>query len=245
MTNEELALRIQAGEGELAGQLWEQMARLVYRHCHRYFTLYGERCAHAGVTLDDLMQEGYLALMDAAQAYDPAKGFKLSSYLKYPLMNRVKVLLGFAKPSPLNDAGSIHEELGEDLTLEDMLEDETAREAMEGAIDHLWADQLHQTLDTCLATLTPPEEAAVRARFYGDRPTGDGQTEAKGLRKLRTSRCMRLLRPYQADIISRYGYNSSFTTWKNTGFSSTEYAAMKLLRAEQEKEYHAFMAGQG
>lgn len=235
MTNEELAVLIQAGEKERTGQLWEQMERLIYWHCNRYFTLYGERCARAGVTLDDITQEGYLALLDAVEAYDPSSGFKLSSYLKYPLLNRVKSLLGIVKPAPLNDASSINEEVGEDSTLEDMLEDKTARDAMNGVIDNIWNEQLHATLETCLESIDPEQAAAVRGRFYSDPPQrGNSTMVEKGIKGIR--RCRGLLKPYEVDIISRYAYNSGIGLWRESGYSSTEYTAQKLI-AKQRRRY--------
>ena len=73
MTNEELAVEVQAGRAGYGG-LWEQVRRFIGRQAFRWLTLYSGLCAGAGVELDDLMQCGFLALQDAVKAFDPARG---------------------------------------------------------------------------------------------------------------------------------------------------------------------------
>lgn len=73
MTNEELTALINAGidaaDNMLA--LYNQMRGLIYKTAKRY----------AGVAeLEDLTQEGYLALCAAVEGYNPAEGVKFSSY---------------------------------------------------------------------------------------------------------------------------------------------------------------------
>lgn len=80
MTNEELALEVQAGRAGYGG-LWEQVRRFIGQQAFRWFTLYGDMCRRAGVELDDLMQCGFLALQDAVKAFDPARGYSLLAYL--------------------------------------------------------------------------------------------------------------------------------------------------------------------
>lgn len=67
MTNEELIAQIQSGEdpAENLGRLWEQNRGAVWQLARRYAGL---------ADMEDLMQEGYLALHKAAHEYDPAKG---------------------------------------------------------------------------------------------------------------------------------------------------------------------------
>jgi len=49
------------------------------------------------------------------------------------------------------------------------------------------------------------------------------------LQRLRYGKCLSRLRKYEEDIIARYAYNSSYRLWKETGYSSTEYTAFKLV----------------
>ena len=70
-SNEELALRIQGGDTDAAEQLIVQnegyLTNLALKH--------SEWC-----DLDDLKQEGALALLEAARRFDPAHGTKLLTY---------------------------------------------------------------------------------------------------------------------------------------------------------------------
>lgn len=94
MTNEELALRIQTGERELAGELWAQVERLLGMIVTRYMTRLGDLAAAAGVEREDLEQEAYFAMLGAVKAYDPAKGYAFNSYLAFQCRNRFFALLG-------------------------------------------------------------------------------------------------------------------------------------------------------
>ena len=75
LSNEELALRIQAGDPEAATLLLSQnegyLTILARSYCEQFFQ-------HSLV--DDLKQEGALALLDAARRFDPSMGTKLLTY---------------------------------------------------------------------------------------------------------------------------------------------------------------------
>lgn len=83
MTNEELTVRIKAGidtaDNMLA--LWEQNKRFIHGVAKKY-TSYAE--------LDDLEQEGYLALYDAVDGYDPERGVKFLTYASYWIEQRIR-----------------------------------------------------------------------------------------------------------------------------------------------------------
>lgn len=53
--------------------------------------------------------------------------------------------------------------------------------------------------------------------------------ETEGLRKLRRGKNRERLEAFAEDIISRYAYCGSYSLWKATGTSSTEYTALKLI----------------
>ena len=74
LTNEQLAARIHAGEDpiESMNQLYDQVNPLIH--------LIARRFRGCGVDLEDLEQEGFLALYDAVAGYDPEKGVKFSTY---------------------------------------------------------------------------------------------------------------------------------------------------------------------
>ena len=106
MTNEEMALKIQAGEQGLISALWEQNTGLFAIKANSLYQAHYDRCQASGVTFDDVFQVCYFALLDAVQVYDPARGYKFTSYLTYPLKNHFNALVGLrsTKRDPLNDA---------------------------------------------------------------------------------------------------------------------------------------------
>lgn len=78
MTNEELVTEIKAGRNEKENMtaLWQQNEGFVRQKAYRY-RFYAE--------FEDLMQEGYIALYNAVQKFNPAAGVKFITFLSYCL----------------------------------------------------------------------------------------------------------------------------------------------------------------
>ncbi len=76
MSNEELVSLIQAGEQEKMALLWDQVRSFVAWKAKKIM-LYVENPSYA--ELDDLMQSGYLALVEAVNTYTPGS----SSFLHW------------------------------------------------------------------------------------------------------------------------------------------------------------------
>lgn len=83
MTNEQLVIRIKAGEDveENMGQLCEQVSKFIQSIARAY---------HDENMLDDLIQEGYLALYPAIDGYDPAAGYKFLTYAESWIRQRMQ-----------------------------------------------------------------------------------------------------------------------------------------------------------
>lgn len=67
MTNEQLVIRVKAGE-DTAGnmlKLWQQNKGFIAKMAKKY---------QGYAEMDDLMQEGYIALCEAVRQYDPEQG---------------------------------------------------------------------------------------------------------------------------------------------------------------------------
>ena len=82
MTNEQLVIHIKAGEdvsGNMA-QLWEQTRRFIHTIAARY---------QGQAEIEDLEQEGYLALCDAVDGYNPAAGFLFLTYARHRIRQRM------------------------------------------------------------------------------------------------------------------------------------------------------------
>lgn len=77
MTNEELAKRIQQGERDQLLTLWAQVRRFARDRAFRWHRATGGR---GGVTLDDLEQEAFIALLEALEGWDEKAGKFLTWY---------------------------------------------------------------------------------------------------------------------------------------------------------------------
>lgn len=249
MTNEELALRIKAGERELAGELWAQVERLLGMIVHRYMTRLGGLAAAAGVEREDLEQEAYFAMLDAVKAYDPAKGYAFNSYLELHCRHRCFAMLGLrGRREPLNACASLDEPVSsdedDDRTRADIIPSGENMEA--DTVERLWQAQLRADLDTALSKMDELEADCIR-RHYLDEQSKTAVADAlglspqsvsghisHGLRELRSRYAGVGLRKYRDDIIGRCAYSGGLSSWRYTGTSSTEYTALKLLEAEEE-----------
>ena len=104
MTNEELAVLIKKGEKQYLPALYMQVERLLWHSVRRYAARCEDRMRARGVTVEDLIQDTFFALVDAVNAFDPDKGFKFTTYLHFPVKNRLRFALGFTthRRDPLN-----------------------------------------------------------------------------------------------------------------------------------------------
>lgn len=82
MTNEQLVIRIKAGEdvAENMEQLFKQVRRFIHAIAWRY---------QESGEMEDLGQEGYLALYPAIDGYDPERGAKFLTYAEYHIRQRM------------------------------------------------------------------------------------------------------------------------------------------------------------
>lgn len=246
-TNEELAVQAQAGDKGAISQLWNQTRGIIFMILARYYNRNPERFARCGVTMDDLEQEGFFAVLEAVEAFNPAKGWKFTSWLNYPLQNHVNAILGTRsgqiKHIPLNECSSLDEPISQesdDMTLGDSVEDQTALEAFQGVEDRAYNSQLHDTLEVCLSFLEKPLERAVRGQYYENKSLKELGRELgvsyqyardlknKGLRKLRGGKARRLLLEYADEIISGGAcQGTGFQSWSSYG--SVEETTIEYL----------------
>ena len=84
MNNEQLVARIQGGDNEAENmfQLWKQNKGFIAMIARRY---------SAGAEIEDLEQEGYIALCEAVQHYDPGRGMSFISYAAFWIKRRMRI----------------------------------------------------------------------------------------------------------------------------------------------------------
>lgn len=164
MTNEELALAIKAGQNALTVELWGQVEAFVQMVARRYYNrLDGCR----GVEVEDLVQSGFLALMDAVQGYDPEKGAFLT-YLGNWLHSYFRQAAGLktkrAARDPISSPVSLDMETEGGDTLGDLQPD--VRNEPEEVEERIYTEQLHAALEKALNMLDAEAAATIRQRFY-------------------------------------------------------------------------------
>ena len=83
MTNEQLAARIRAGEnvGNNMAVLYDQVKDFIHAMAYKY---------HGQGELEDLEQEGFLALYDAIDHYEADQGVKFLTYASHWIRQRMQ-----------------------------------------------------------------------------------------------------------------------------------------------------------
>ena len=167
MTNEELALQIRAGERGRITELWAQVRRFALWRARRW-AAFGR-----GVTVDDLEQEAFIALLDALERWREADGPLLSVYalrLKAAFTEATGQRTQRDRLDPLDRALSLDAPLSDDPdadTLEAVVEDPAGAAAIEEAEAHSDHQQLHGILGHALGALPAEQREVVRRRYSG------------------------------------------------------------------------------
>lgn len=169
MTNDELVTEIKAGNSALYATLWDQLEKYVYMMAGKHI----QACSRAGLEVADLVQIGYLALVDAVNRYqeDRAGNTSFLTLYNYVLRDHFNGAAGYrtakGRGEPLNGALSLDEERpGEDdsYTLGELVADPV--DHIENYIDAEDLRALHDALEKALADLPEREAAALRLRYY-------------------------------------------------------------------------------
>ena len=84
MTNEQLVIRVKGGDNTAGNmlKLWEQNRGFIATMARKY---------SAGAEMEDLEQEGYIALCEAVQHYDPGRGMSFISYAAFWIKRRMRI----------------------------------------------------------------------------------------------------------------------------------------------------------
>lgn len=229
MTNEDLVLMIQRNNEDKArhmGELYEQNRGIIAIIAKRY-SEYAE--------IEDLMQESFFGLSEAAARWNPEAGTKFISYASYWIRAAIISYLRKREPAAVSLSAPIGGEDG-DITLEDVLKSDA--DAIGDTLEAMSTEQLASVLWPMVEELESLQAAVIKERYMNghtykecSRVLGilEGKAhrkEEKALQNLRTRKAALL--PFLSDS-ERYSKGLQFTGlsyFKNTGMSSQERAVI-------------------
>lgn len=201
MTNEEFAEKFQAGERDQLIPLWDQVRRFAYQQARRWAV-----AGRGGATAEDLVQEGFVALLDALERWRPDAGPFLSMYalrLKQAFTLATGQRTQRDRLDPLQDSISLDAPMldseGDPLYLADVIPDRRAEEELEGVWERDAAAQRNEAVRQALDTLPTDQRRAVVLRYWWGQRT-DAKTHSKALRALRRPAVSRGLRQYMTPV---------------------------------------------
>lgn len=246
MTNEELALRAREGDSQSCALLWQNIRPLICKLIFARYTQNTERCKRYGVEPEDLIQEGFFAMLEAVRAYDPEKGFKFASYLNFPVMNRFNEAVGIRrhKQDPIDNCTSLDCELPEgDSSIGDFVPDEASVQAFDNSERETVLEQLKSTLDYVLNRIEGGE--IVKARYL-DGETYDSigkqlgvscetvrRREAKALKQIQAGSAD-ILKPFYDELIGAFAYRSTgLSSFRNQCGSNIELTVERMERVKR------------
>lgn len=258
--NTALAKLAASGNAFALGQLWEINKPILHRLFWRWYNRNQSIAEAAGVTLEDFDQEGYLAIKEAADRYDPSKGSFLT-ILGYTVLHRISrntcgrsgryIITEDGRrvrvsADAMHRAASLDESVNEDeggTTLGELQEDPAASADMQEAEDRIYREQLHKALEEALQKLPELERLVIQGRFLEEKTlkqlaidqgiTGERvrQIEHRALVKLRRNPA--LIRWHGYTLQERAWHGTGFMAWKSGG--SVEEKAIEFL--EQNGAY--------
>lgn len=200
-----LAQKIKAGDQRALDKLVKANLRFVVSVSKQY--------QNQGLSLPDLINEGNLGLIKAAQRFDETRGFKFISYAVWWI--RQSILQALAEQSrivrlPLNKIGSINKINKTYAVLEQLLEREPSAEELAEALDLMPEDirdtmknqSRHMSMDAPLAI---GEEGGsmyeVLENIHASSP--DNELMNESLRK-EIERALTTLTAREADVVKLY-----------------------------------------
>ena len=257
--NTMLAQLARQGNSAALAQLWEINRPVIRTMFWRWYSRNQSVAESAGVTLEDLDQESYFAVKEAAEYHNPEKGAFLTA-LQYFVQHRIQkaILQGRGRyvvtedgrrvrvsAEPLDSAQSLDEPVPWDdageVTRADVTPDPAAAQAFEDAERNSYRQELRAVLDKALSPLPDRQRNVIAWRFYEgltlqQAAALDGVTKERiraiedaALRALRQNQELR--RFYGEDLLSRAYQGTGFGAWKSGG-SVQE----RIVERQEERE---------
>lgn len=248
MSVDELVCEIQQGREDLIPVLWNQVEGLI-RYFARRFNQQWD-CSSFGVEIDDLVQEGYFAMLETLKKHDPEKG-SFNSLFAYDLRKAFQNAIGRTdrkRGDLLNTCLSLDAEIdsSEGQTLYELVPDGYD---YTGPVEHkIYIQQLHDELEKVLYTI--PEADVIRSIYYEDKTLAEiaesrSQTcenirrlKSSGLRNIRRSKYIHELERF-VDLETNFYRKMPVEVFNATHTSAVEAIVLERDRRLKEliKEY--------
>lgn len=200
----ELAQKIKAGDQRALDKLTKANLRFVVSVAKQY--------QNQGLTLPDLINEGNLGLIKAAQRFDETRGFKFISYAVWWI--RQSILQALAEQSrivrlPLNKIGSINKINKKYAELEQLNERAPSAEEIAQELD-MTEEDVKESLKNSgrHISMDAPLVEGEDSNLYdvlksGESPNPDRELMNESLR-IEIERVLQTLTPREADVIRLY-----------------------------------------
>lgn len=200
MTNEELVIEIKNGNSRLIDDLWAGVEKFVCLQANKYYISKKERLDALGCTEDDLVQVGFLAVIDAIAGFDVERETTFLTYLGYHLQRHFTNSAclrscGQQKQASLNintrsfDEPVLNNGNGEDIMLGNTLADPDAEADMYAFIERDEHEQLKTDLSIAISNLQSVEAIIITKHYLENVPVckladelGISNTRAQTLR---------------------------------------------------------------
>lgn len=229
---------VQAGEPGATLKLWEGVRRFVAKAAHRWARNSNGRTSH-----EDLMQAGFLAMLDAVEKFDSEReGGGFLAVLRLTLKTRFAEESGIrtTRRDALHYADSADAPAYEDgPTVADTVPDESAALAFMGVEYGDFLDYCRRIIGAALDGLTPAQAAVVRLHYL------DGLTldEVAARRRLSSKQAVKEAEERALDHLARGkyrrelrecldGFEDFHAVRDAAGASRTETAALRNIEKE-------------
>lgn len=254
MSNEELAALIRDGSMEHTEELWSNIERFVWLKANNY---------NKPDCIDDMMQEAFIAMIEAAEKYDPAegKGF-IGYYASYFMPKGFRTALYGGRSesrvnSPLNNMASLDAMRGdeEDVNLLDTLIDTEAEAYYRHIEDTDYWRCIGELLQRGIDSIANPDIREEMQYHYEHDTTLKAGSEHFGVKysvyTARYTQGIRHLRRYITslpmeekrrsglmDYLESHGYYATgLGAFRNNRFTSaTEMMALKEIEWQEQQK---------
>lgn len=168
-SNEELAVKIKAGEKSLLPILWGQCRRTVMILAAKYRGVIEK---NAFVDMEDFIQCGYFAMLAAVETYNPEKGYKFNTYMTFKYKKQVYDMFGNMRegdkrifPIAASSLNVTMESDGHETELLELLEDENA-ESIETDYEK---KEMQQIVRAAVGRLPELERNVIQEIYFNER----------------------------------------------------------------------------